>query len=67
MISSNLAAPDRGWIVPFGRAPDYTPPMPQKPADRAKEKRRLTKRLAAWRAKQAAAAPKEAPKTESKS
>ena len=33
--------------------------MPQKPQDRAKEKRRLTKRLANWRAKQelAAAAP----------
>lgn len=27
--------------------------MPQKPQVRAKEKRRLTKRLAAWRAKQA--------------
>jgi hypothetical protein len=26
--------------------------MPQKPQVRAKEKRRLTKRLAAWRAKQ---------------
>jgi hypothetical protein len=26
--------------------------MPQKPAVRAKEKRRLTKRLANWRAKQ---------------
>ena len=57
-----------GSIVPFGRATDYTPPMPQKPADRAKEKRRLTKRLAAWRAKQAAAtAQKDAPKTETKS
>jgi hypothetical protein len=27
--------------------------MPQKPAVRAKEKRRLTRRLAAWRAKHA--------------
>ncbi len=45
----------------------YTRPMPQKPADRAKEKRRLTKRLAAWRAKQAAKPTKDdAPKTESK-
>jgi len=26
--------------------------MPQKPQDRAKDKRRLTKRLAKWRAKQ---------------
>ena len=26
--------------------------MPQKPQDRAREKRRLTKRLANWRAKQ---------------
>jgi hypothetical protein len=42
--------------------------MPQKPADRAKEKRRLTKRLAAWRAKQAAKPTKdEAQKTETKS
>ena len=31
--------------------------MPQKPQDRAREKRRLTKRLANWRAKQALAAP----------
>ncbi len=30
--------------------------MPQKPMVRARNKRRLTKRLAAWRAKQAAAA-----------
>jgi hypothetical protein len=43
--------------------------MPQKPQDRAKDKRRLTKRLAKWRAKQeppaaAASAPKkEATKT----
>ncbi len=29
--------------------------MPQKPMVRARNKRRLTKRLAAWRAKQAAA------------
>lgn len=38
--------------------------MPQKPQVRAKEKRRLTKRLAAWRAKQdgAPAAEKAAPK-----
>ncbi len=42
--------------------------MPQKPADRAKEKRRLTKRLAAWRAKQAPKPTKdEAQKTETKS
>ncbi len=27
--------------------------MPQRPQERAKEKRRLTKRLVAWRAKQA--------------
>jgi hypothetical protein len=40
--------------------------MPQKPADRAKEKRRLTRRLAAWRAKQAAKV-KEAPKADAKS
>lgn len=31
--------------------------MPQKPQARAKDKRRLTKRLAAWRAKQEAKAP----------
>jgi hypothetical protein len=31
--------------------------MPQKPQDRAKEKRRLTKRLANWRAKQELATP----------
>lgn len=31
--------------------------MPQKPQDRAREKRRLTKRLANWRAKQELAAP----------
>jgi hypothetical protein len=42
--------------------------MPQKPQDRAKDKRRLTKRLAKWRAKQeppaaAASTPKEAAKT----
>jgi hypothetical protein len=30
--------------------------MPQKPQDRARNKKRLTKRLAAWRAKQEAAA-----------
>ncbi len=30
--------------------------MPQKPQDRAREKRRLTKRLANWRAKQELAA-----------
>ena len=30
--------------------------MPQKPQARAKDKRRLTKRLAAWRAKQEAKA-----------
>ncbi len=45
--------------------------MPQKPQARAKDKKRLTKRLAAWRQKQeaaAAAAPKaEPPKTASKS
>lgn len=34
--------------------------MPQKPQVRAKEKRRLTRRLAAWRAKQAAEAQKKA-------
>jgi hypothetical protein len=32
--------------------------MPQKPQDRARDKKRLTKRLAAWRAKQEAAATK---------
>lgn len=31
--------------------------MPQKPQVRAKNKRRLTKRLAQWRAKQEAATP----------
>ncbi|HVY49198.1 MAG TPA: hypothetical protein VHB21_25080 [Minicystis sp.] len=41
--------------------------MPQKPQVRAKDKRRLTRRLAKWRAKQeqqagAAAAPKQAAK-----
>ena len=42
--------------------------MPQKPAVRAKEKRRLTRRLAAWRAKQAAAvAQKDTPQTAAKS
>jgi hypothetical protein len=41
--------------------------MPQKPQVRAKEKRRLTRRLAAWRAKQAASAQKEAPKADAKS
>lgn len=40
--------------------------MPQKPQVRAKEKRRLTKRLAAWRAKQAPKA-ETAPKAEAKS
>jgi hypothetical protein len=32
-------------------------PMPQKPQARAKDKRRLSKRLAAWRAKQQPKAP----------
>ena len=41
-------------VVPTAE-PGYTPPMPQKPQVRAKNKRRLTKRLAAWRAKQEAA------------
>jgi hypothetical protein len=40
--------------------------MPQKPQVRAKEKRRLTRRLAAWRAKQAAAAQKETPQAQAK-
>jgi hypothetical protein len=41
--------------------------MPQKPAVRAKDKRRLTKRLAAWRAKQELlAAKQEATKTPAK-
>jgi hypothetical protein len=31
--------------------------MPQKPQARAKDKKRLTKRLATWRKKQALAAP----------
>jgi hypothetical protein len=35
--------------------------MPQKPQARARNKRRLTKRLADWRAKQAAAAPPQEP------
>jgi hypothetical protein len=36
--------------------------MPQKPQARAKDKRRLTKRLATWRAKQEAkAVPADAP------
>jgi hypothetical protein len=39
--------------------------MPQKPQDRAKKKRRDTKRLAQWRAKQQAAA-KPAPKADKK-
>jgi len=34
--------------------------MPQKPQVRAKEKRRLTKRLANWRAKQEPSSPKAA-------
>ncbi len=37
--------------------------MPQKPQDRAKDKRRLTKRLAKWRSKQEAAAKQEPAKT----
>jgi hypothetical protein len=43
--------------------------MPQKPQDRARDKKRLTKRLAAWRQKQAAAAqpPAEPQKTPKKS
>lgn len=41
--------------------------MPQKPQDRAKEKRRLTKRLAAWRVRQAAKVTKDAPKADAKS
>jgi len=81
MISSNLAALDPG--SPPGvrtrrrqarRSFHLAAPrtihrrMPQKPADRAKEKRRLTKRLAAWRAKQAPKPTKdEAQKTETKS
>jgi hypothetical protein len=49
------------------RPPGIDPPMPQKPQARAKDKRRLTKRLARWRAKQEqAAAPREAPKTATK-
>jgi hypothetical protein len=41
--------------------------MPQKPQARAKDKRRLTKRLAKWRAKQEQhALPVESPKTASK-
>ena len=46
--------------------------MPQKPQDRAKEKRRLTRRLAKWRAKhepqaaEATSASKEQKKTGSK-
>lgn len=40
--------------------------MPQKPQVRAKEKRRLTRRLANWRAKQAASAQKDTPKAEAK-
>lgn len=35
--------------------------MPQKPQDRARKKRRDTKRLAKWREKQEAAAQKAAP------
>jgi hypothetical protein len=42
--------------------------MPQKPQARAKDKKRLTKRLAAWRKKQElTAAPPEPLKTASKS
>ncbi len=41
--------------------------MPQKPQDRARDKKRLTKRLANWRKKQEAAAqPPEPPKTATK-
>ncbi len=44
--------------------------MPQKPQDRARDKKRLTKRLANWRKKQEAAAgtaqKPEPPKTASK-
>lgn len=41
--------------------------MPQKPQVRAKEKRRLTRRLAAWRAKQAASSvQKDATKADAK-
>jgi len=36
--------------------------MPQKPQVRAKDKRRLTRRLAKWRAKQEQAAAASAPK-----
>lgn len=41
--------------------------MPQKPQARAKDKRRLTKRLAAWRAKQEAKAPPPAAPKKAKS
>jgi hypothetical protein len=48
--------------------PRYRPRMPQKPQARAKDKKRLTKRLTAWRKKQElAATPPEPPKTTSKS
>jgi len=47
-------------LIPSGRGSDYSGAMPQKPQDRAKEKRRLTRRLAAWRLKNAAQQPKEA-------
>ncbi len=43
--------------------------MPQKPQDRARDKKRLTKRLANWRKKQEVAsqtAPVEPPKTATK-
>lgn len=40
--------------------------MCQKPQDRAREKRRLTKRLANWRAKQELAAPAPAAETAKK-
>jgi hypothetical protein len=41
--------------------------MPQKPQDRARDKRRLTKRLARWRLKQELnAPPREAPKAATK-
>ena len=55
MFGAWLSTSMRGAAVVPTAEPGYTPPMPQKPQVRAKNKRRLTKRLAAWRAKQEAA------------
>jgi hypothetical protein len=56
--ASELAAGvsgDNGAPLRFARGAAIRPRMPQKPQDRAKYKRRQTKRLAKWRAKQESA------------